>query len=290
MDPENPEDAEEVARTAQSLWDSAVDALPVLAIALGIVVGGWVLSRIVRIAVRWFLRRRRGESFALVMSTLAGWVLVVVVVLAALAVTFPSVRPVDLLAGLGFFSVAVGFAFKDILENTLSGVLLLFRQPFRTRDQIEVQEHLGTVEAVTVRETRLRTFDGRLVVIPNRDVYKDVIVVQTDEPAIRWEFDLGVAYGTDLAVAVARLETAVASCEGVLDEPPPFVVATSLSASSVVLTVRYWAVSTELEGRDTMSTVIAAVLDAAGEAGIDVPPDVIRLVGPPGGPGAAATA
>jgi len=63
--------------------------------------------------------------------------LLAVVVLLAMAVTFPSVKPVDVLAGLGFFSVAVGFAFQDILENTLAGVLLLFRQPFRSGDQVK---------------------------------------------------------------------------------------------------------------------------------------------------------
>lgn len=277
MDPEDPED---VARTAQTLWDGFVEALPVLGIAVGIVVSGWLASRVLRVVVRWFLRRRRGESFALVISTLTGWLLIVVVVLAALAVTFPSVRPVDLLAGLGFFSVAVGFAFQDILENTLSGVLLLFRQPFRTGDQIEVEDRLGTVEAVTVRETRLRTFDGRLVVIPNRDVYKNVIVVQTADPAIRWEFELGVAYGTDLGSVLPRLERAVQGCEGVLAHPAPFVVATRLDRSTVTLAVRYWAVSTELEGRETMSRVMAAVLGAAAEAGVDLPPDVVRVVGP----------
>lgn len=93
----------------------------------------------------------------------------------ATAVTFPSVKPVDLLAGLGFFSVAVGFAFQDILENTLAGVLLLFRQPFRSGDQIEVKEQSGTVEAITIRETQIRTFDGQLVLVPNRAVYKSVM-------------------------------------------------------------------------------------------------------------------
>src|SRR5680860_1023983 len=102
------------------------------------------------------LRRNRTASFARVMSKVSGWVLLGLAVMVATAVAFPSVKPVDILAGLGFFSVAVGFAFQDILENTLSGILLLFRQPFESGDQIMVQEQTGTVEAITIRETRIQ--------------------------------------------------------------------------------------------------------------------------------------
>ncbi len=94
------------------------------------------------------------------MAKLSGWAITTVGVLLALAVTFPSVKPVDLLAGLGFFSVAIGFAFKDILENLLAGILLLFRQPFVGGDQIRVGDDEGTVDRITIRETVLTTFSG----------------------------------------------------------------------------------------------------------------------------------
>jgi hypothetical protein len=132
-----------------------------------------------------------------VISKVAGWLLLVAVVLVAVAVTFPSVKPVDLLAGLGVFSLAIGFAFQDILENTLSGILLLFRQPFRSGDQIQVMDQVGTVEEINIRETRMTTFDGELVVVPNRDVYKNVIVVFTHGELRRQDFVVGVAFESD---------------------------------------------------------------------------------------------
>ena len=92
--------------------------------------------------------------------------------------------------GIALVIVAIGFAFQDSLENTLAGVLLLFRQPFRSGDQIEVDERSGTVEAITIRETRIKTFDGQLVLIPNRDVHKSVIRVQTHFELRRLEPDL----------------------------------------------------------------------------------------------------
>jgi len=118
---------EEVSSSAHSLWGSLLDALPRLGIAILIVFVGWGFSRGVRGLMRTRLRRSRTPSFANVISKLTSWIVVILCALIAVAVTFPSVKPVDLLAGLGFFSVAAGFAFQDILENTVAGVLLLFR-------------------------------------------------------------------------------------------------------------------------------------------------------------------
>ena len=120
-----PSPEEDIADSATSLWETAADAAPRVAVAFAIVLVGWLLAH----GLRWLLHRRfqknQTPSFATVMSKIVSWVFLGVVVLAAITITFPSVKPVDLLAGLGFFSVAVGFAFQDILENTLSGILLL---------------------------------------------------------------------------------------------------------------------------------------------------------------------
>ena len=86
-------------------------------------------------------------------------------------IVFPSVKPADLLATLGIGSVAIGFAFKDILQNWLSGLLILWRQPFRPGDQIVSGGHEGTVEHIEARATLIRTYDGQRVVIPNSDIY-----------------------------------------------------------------------------------------------------------------------
>ena len=195
--PPGPDAEEEIAESAQSLWQSTLDAAPRLWTALLIIAAGWVVSRVLRWVLRRHLRRRRTPSFSSVISKVTGWLFLVAVMLVAVAVTFPSVQPVDLLAGLGVFSLAIGFAFQDILENTLSGILLLFRQPFRSGDQIQVMDQVGTVEEINIRETRMTTFDGELVVVPNRDVYKNVIVVYTHNQLRRQDFVVGVAFESD---------------------------------------------------------------------------------------------
>lgn len=272
---------DEVSDSARRMADTVVGALPRLGVAVVVVLVGWLFSRAVRWLLHGALRRRRTPSFSVVMSKLGGWLVFGLAVFVAIAVTFPSVQPVDLLAGLGFFSVAAGFAFQDILENTLAGVLILFRQPFRSGDQIEVQDQVGTVEGITIRETRIRRFDGQLVLVPNRDVYKNVIRVQTAGPARRLSFVVGIAYENEPAAACRAIVSALADLDGVLDAPPPEALAAELGPSTVDIDVRFWTASTEHESRHALNAAIVAAKAALDHEGIEMPADIVLLQAAP---------
>ena len=267
---------------AADLLDSLVSAGPRVLLALGVVVVGYLLSRGLRWVLHLLLAPRHTPSFAAVMSKLAGWVLLSLAVMAAIVVVFPSVEPVNMLAGLGFFSVAAGFAFQDILENLLSGLLLVLRQPFRSGDQITVGEVSGTVQAITIRETRLKTFDGQLVLVPNRDVYKAVITVSTHFASRRISVVVGIAYENDPAEACRVIRTALG--EGlprVDDTPAPEAVVTQLGVSTVDIEARFWC------GPDQHDVVLAvdaatrAVKAALEEAEIEMPADIVVLQATP---------
>lgn len=272
---------EEIAESAQSLWEQTVDASPRVGVALAIIFVGWLLSR----GLRWVLHRRftrtKTVSFANVMSKIASWILVFVVVLIAIAVTFPSVKPVDLLAGLGFFSVAVGFAFQDILENTLSGILLLFRQPFRSGDQITVMGRSGTVEGITIRETRITTYDGELVVIPNRDVYKNVIDVHTHNVDHRLEFVVGISYENDPAQAIEVIQDALGRVPNVRPAPAPMAIVSELGVSTVDITVYFWTDAHRLASLVTKDVAIREVKMALDAAAIEMPAGIVALQATP---------
>lgn len=273
--------SDEVSDSAQRMGESLLRALPRIGVALVVVLVGWLLARLLRWALRRWFARTHTPSFATVMSKLAGWTLVFVSVLAGVAIAFPSVKPVDLLAGLGFFSLALGFAFQDILENTLSGVLMLFRQPFAGGDQIEVQGHTGTVEAITIRETRITTYDGQLILIPNRDVYKNVIRVQTHYERRRIAFVVGIAYENDPAEAAEVIVSALARVEGVDDQPGPEALIQTLGVSTVDLEARFWTASPQHEARVVLHRAIDAVKTALDEAGIEMPADIVALQATP---------
>ncbi len=271
----------EISESASSLWQTALDAVPRVATALVIVAVGWLVSRAVRWLLQRFWQRRQTPSFAKVMSKVVGWTILTIVVLLAIAVTFPSVKPVDILAGLGFFSVAVGFAFQDILENSLSGILLLFRQPFRTGDQITVMDRSGTVDGITIRETRLITYDGELVVIPNRDVYKNVIDVHTSRPSHRMHLTVGIAYEHDAAEATAAIRDALTTVDGIESNPPPMALVTSLNVSTVDIDAMYWTASRRASSIEVRDAAIKAVKRRLDHDGIEMPADIIALQATP---------
>jgi len=187
------------------------------------------------------------------------------------------VRPVDVLTGAGVLTIAAGFAFQDILQNLLAGILLLFRQPFRGGDQISVGDVTGTVEEINIRETVILTFDGRRVLIPNAKVYTDVIHVQTAHQAIRENFVVGIAYEADMASARRVAIEALAGVEGVVADPPPEALFVDLESSTVDLDIRFWCDSRQLEMRRTLDRAIEAVKTAFDAQGIEMPSQVIAL-------------
>ncbi|MNS71860.1 Small-conductance mechanosensitive channel [compost metagenome] len=199
-------------------------------------------------------------------------------VLIAAVVLFPSVKPADVLAFLGLGSVAVGFAFKDIFQNFMAGLLILFRRPFRLGDQIRSGELEGTVEDINLRATIIKTYDGERVIIPNSDVYSRPVLVRTAYGMRRSRFIVGIGYGDDIdeakQVILARLE----ALPGVLDEPAPWLRTVELAPSSVNLEVFYWTKAQQhevLQVGDAVATAIKYALDAAG---IDMPFPVRRVL------------
>lgn len=272
------EDVRELADSVGDIWDAVVSALPRAAIALVVLALFVGISRLLRPLVQRRLSRQRTPSFARVMSRLGAVLLTVIGGLLAVTIVFPSVRPVNLLSGAGILSVAAGLAFKDILQNLLAGVLLLFREPFRGGDQIHVGDVSGTVEAINVRETVIRTFDGQRVLVPNATVYTDVIEVQTAHPTLRIEVPIGVSYGTDLARATEVGTATLRDIDGVVDDPPPEVLVSDLGSSAVRLDVLVWCADPrQIETRRVRSRVTTAILQAFDDEGITVPFDALTI-------------
>lgn len=252
------------------LWVRAVVAVVVVVVA---VVVGIVLQRLSEPR----LARLRTRSFGSVFSRLLQFAVVLAGVLTALVVVFPSVDVATLVGGLGVLGIAAGFAFQDILSNLLAGILLIFRQPFVSGDQITVNGISGTVDEITIRETRIRTFDGRLVVVPNQDVYTSAIEVQTHQERVRTSLEVGVGYDTDLGAARSLALEVLDGLEDVLDEPAPQAYCTELGDSAVTIDLRYWTSSQQADIRRAQDAVVAAIYDAYDDAGIDLPFPTVTL-------------
>ena len=256
-----------------------VKLIPNLVAAILVLVVFWGLSRLVAYAMRKSIRRAGRPTLAEVGASLVKWGMLILGFLLAATVVLPSLKPGDLVSGLGIGSVAIGFAFKDILQNLLSGILLLLRQPFKVGDQIVVGDYEGTVETIETRATILKTYDGRRVVIPNSDLFTGSVVVNTAYPLRRSQYDVGIGYGDDWDEAMAEMVAAAKGCEGVETDPPPEAFAVGIDASQNTVRVRWWTKSDRSTTVKTSARVILAVSKALTKAGIDMPfPTQVMLV------------
>lgn len=227
---------------------------------------GLAASAIRRLAVR----RGRPDLGSLLASLVKGGMMIAAALFAA-AIVFPSVKPADILATLGIGSIAIGFAFKDILQNLLAGILLLLRRPFRAGDQIVVREFEGTVEHIESRATILRTYDGRRIIVPNSDIYTSPVVVNTAFGSRRQEIVVGTGYGDSLPEVIAAFRAAVGSVEGVLATPPVEVMPWAFGDSSINVLIRWWAASPKIEQVAVRARVVLALRETAARHGIDLP-------------------
>ncbi|MBT8201791.1 MAG: mechanosensitive ion channel family protein [Acidimicrobiia bacterium] len=273
--PNDPTD--EVKETARDILESILETLPLIGIAIVVLVVSYLIARGVRSLLRSRLSQDRSESFARVFSKLGFAAVIALGVLTAVTVVFPSVKPGDLIAGLGVFSIAIGFAFQDILSNLLAGILILLRQPFEIGDQIEVEGQAGTVEDITIRETQLRTFGGEKIVIPNAEVYQSVVRVQTAYGPKRTVLEVGLDDHEDQDNATDVVLEAVRSVDGVKSDPEPQVFFTGFGDSTTNFDLRYWTDPEQATVRSVQDRVVRAVSRALKDAGIDMPSPIREL-------------
>jgi small conductance mechanosensitive channel len=267
----NGEAAEPALRKIEAFIEGFFWILPNLGIALVVftlfLAAAWVAKR----AVRHVAQRRDRGDLGILLGGFAKWATVLLGLLVVATIVFPSVRPADVLATLGIGSVAIGFAFKDILQNWLSGLLILYRRPFRRGDEIKSGEFEGTVEHIEARATLIRTYDGQQVVIPNSDIYTRAVTVRTAFPKRRSEYDVGIGYGDDIERACQVILEALRGIEGVEKDPAPEAIPCALDASTVNVKVRWWSDSRRASVVATQGRVINAMKRALSEAGIDLP-------------------
>jgi small conductance mechanosensitive channel len=226
------------------------------------------IKRIAKVTLEKFVHSSSLRALFIQLLSVAVWGTGILV---ACILIFPDLGLGDLIALLGLGSVAIGFAFQDIFKNFLAGVLLLLNEPFRLNDQIIVDGYEGTVEAINVRSTELRTYQGERVVIPNAIVFTSAIQVLTDQTARRTDLAIGLDYNTSLPRARQILLTALADIDGVLDHPPVEVDLVGFGDSSIDLIVRYWTKPQAVHVRQTRSQVIMALKSACDAADLSIP-------------------
>ncbi|MEL7466176.1 MAG: mechanosensitive ion channel family protein [Pseudomonadota bacterium] len=253
--------------------ETLIEALPRIIGALLVFLIFWLVARLLRWVVKRVARRARMRTALADLLTMLTFAVVIVAgVLAAAAILFPSVTPGKLLTALGLGSVAVGFAFKDILENFFAGVLILLREPFGVGDHIACDDIEGGVEEITIRDTHIRRTDGQLVVVPNAALFQNPVTVRTNREFRRTSITCGVAYGENVDDARAVIERAVKAVDLVRDDVRDVqVFAKAFGASSIDFEVAWWTGSQPIDIRASRDKVVSAVKGALDDAGIEIP-------------------
>ena len=254
-------------------WGEAlIKSLPNILIAFLVLLVFWIVSCWVhRIVVRLFEKTDFNESLEqLIANVVKGCVLALGVVF-ALSILHLEKTVFSMLAGVGVLGLALGFAFQDLAANFVSGIMIAVRAPMRVGNVIEIDDVLGTVQGIRIRDTLVRNFSGQDVIIPNKDFMTHKFTNYSSFGSRKLTFEIGVGYDSDLGKAKQVVLEAMNGLEGILSEPAPSVFVESLGGSSVNLVAYAWI---QYPGGDFLGVRDQGYIKAKAaldEAGIDIP-------------------
>lgn len=265
-----------LARLLEKIY-GLLAALPLVLLAMLVVWIGWRLGRwlsdrssIQRLAVRNpFLKE--------LARTTTRWTTTAIALLVALEILDATAIIGAMLGTAGVVGIAIGFAFKETLENYLAGVLMSLRQPFAPRDHVVIDGQEGAVVALTSRATILMTPDGNHLRLPNALVFRSVMLNYTRNPSRRFSFDVGVGVGEDLIEAQQLGTDELSRLDGVMNEPAPRAFIQTLGDSNVQLRFFGWVDQRTHDFWMVRSEAIRLVKLALEDAGMDMPEPIYRV-------------
>ncbi len=275
-----------IYNSIEDRWYEFLEKVPGILLAILIIALGALLTRYIGALTRKTLDRKVSDPL------MTNFIVKTVKVISLTLILIFSMRIAGLetlvtgmLTAAGASAIVIGFAFKDIGENFISGIILSFNRPFDVNDTVSIGEIFGKVKNMEFRYTKLKTFDGRDVYIPNSDVIRKPVFNYTEDGYFRLDFVVGIAYENDFTEAEELLLSTVRNCSGVIEDEAHeiFVVMDELATSTVNLRVYFWVETTEYrkEALKIQSDVMAAVKLSLERHGFSMPADVkeIKLYG-----------
>lgn len=259
--------------TIDKIMDGFWERVPYFCIAFVVLIIFWLLSKVFKLFVRKTLENRSytRQNLVLVLNRVGSTFIIFFGFLIAMVIAIPGFTPGQLMSALGIGSVAIGFAFKDIFQNMLSGILILLGEPFKIGDSIVVNNLEGTVEDIQIRATFLQSPDGRRIVIPNATVYTSAVIVNTAYARRRCEFVVGIGYEDNVQEAKDIIMKILDHDQTILSQPIFSVNVAALADFSVNLKVQWWVNTTETTTSASVSKVQEEVVRSFAEHNISIP-------------------
>ncbi|HEY9769442.1 MAG TPA: mechanosensitive ion channel family protein [Coleofasciculaceae cyanobacterium] len=261
-----------ISKVLLELLAQSIKALPSLLSALVVLfLTRYAAQIVLKIADETGRRAIKSNSLKLLLTKVCRIGVWTIGILFACVLAFPGFELGDIIATLGVGSVAIGFAFQDIFKNFLAGIILLVEEPFRIGDEVVIGDYEGKVENISIRTTKIRTYKGERVLLPNSTVFTDAVKVVTAYDYRRTDLGVGVDYNTSLPQAKKLLAQTIASVSGVMTEPVPEIDVVNFGESSIDFVVRYWSDSSQKQIRNVQTKAIIAIKKALDGANISIP-------------------
>jgi small conductance mechanosensitive channel len=223
-------------------WATAIIAmLPNFVLAVIIVVIGIFVAKLARNLIYKGLKTvTRHESLLSLITTTVYIAVILVACFVALGVLDLTRTVTTLLAGAGIIGLALGFAFQDIMANFMSGVIMAIRHPFEKGDLIQTEDTKGVVQELNLRSTVIRSLQGQIHIVPNKEVFENTIINYNTYGKRRIDLECGVSYGDDLEKVKEVTLKAVKTVRTILNDEDISLYFTEFGDSSINFVVRFW--------------------------------------------------
>lgn len=264
----------------QNTLQRIVSFVPRMLVASILLALFWAVATLARNVARKSLKRFTHIPWAVRLLIVRSIYLTTLVVGIIVALSAANIDVTTLIASLGVAGFAIGFALKDILENFIAGILLLFARPFEIGDQVKLGEFEGTVTDIQIRTTTLHTYSGEQVAIPNSKVFSNPVVNHTRLGQRRYTVD----FDTSLTADSARVERETLKVAGEHDDiakdPAPFLRVSEVDTGNDVLSWRlyFWAKPVKAVEVSTISEVLASLKKNLFDAGVPTPTSTSAMI------------
>jgi small conductance mechanosensitive channel len=249
--------------------DNLIKGIPNLLMALGIfIVSAYLAGGFGKIIRRVLKVRAAPEGVTQLLAQLGYSVVIVAGLITALQRFFDVTA---FLAGLGILGFTVGFALQDVMKNFAAGIILLIQQPFHVGEAIGVLGYDGSVLEIDLRSTEMKTWDGRIVILPNADVLASPIINYSRGSRRRVELLIGVGYDTDTETARKTVLEAMQKVPGFVVEPAPVVGFSNFGDSALELNSYFWIDTTLTNPFAAKDAAFSLIKNALDEKKINIP-------------------
>lgn len=276
---------DDLAKNIQTYYHSFVALLPKLGLAIIVFTVLLLAARFIRNFSQNRLNSKMDDGLlARFIANFIGMVIILFALLLALRIVGLGGIAVGLLSTAGVGAFVLGFAFKDIGENFLAGIVLAFNRPFRIGDTVELNGQTGKVVALNLRDTQIKTSDGKDIFIPNSNVVKNAVVNYTTDGYLREEFTFVLDYSPDLEKVVGIMQKVLDESEAVIHDEGrmPDVNYGEMGASTLNVKSKYWidTFRTNLPPAKLKMQLINQTLEALNAAGFYLPSDILKVKTP----------